>query len=219
MKKNENNFRKAVNELLNMDSSGTKSGGEKQESQNIPSGNGNTEPEVEVAAPSPSVFVNRTDVLDKPNAPERPNWETVITQDVIIDGNIISGSNLKILGQVQGNVSCEGTVVLTGSVNGDLSANSLKFQTGSVHGNITVHEDMLVEKQTIVKGDVTAGNAVFGGHAEGSFSIRDNLELRETASIIGNIKATGIVMYNGSRVRGMLDIGGELENIDRGSEE
>lgn len=157
--------------------------------------------------------------MERPGVPERPTWETVITQDVIIEGNIISHSNLRILGKVEGNVNCEGTVVLTGNVNGDLSANSLKFQTGSIHGNITVNEDMLVEKQTMVIGDVRAGNAVFGGKAEGSFLVRENLELRETASVVGNIKATGIVMYNGSRVRGMLDIGGELEDIDRGSGE
>ena len=208
MKKNENNFRKAVNELLNMDSSGKK---EEQEPNFSGLDNERSEPETAVSMPVSEVA--------RPHMPDRPNWETVITQDVIIEGNIISGSNLKILGKVQGNVSCEGTVVLTGSVHGDLSANSLKFQSGSIYGNITIQEDMQVEKQTTVKGDITAGNAVFGGYAEGSFVIRDNLELRETAAVIGNIKADGIVMYNGSKVRGMLDIGGEIENINRGNGE
>lgn len=223
MKKNENNFKKAVNELLNLDFSGDKNKEQMQgssEDKDNGQDSSSTLSENERREQEGSVFMPAAETeADRPHRSDRPSWETVITQDVIIEGNIISGSNLRILGKVQGNVDCEGTVVLTGSVHGDLSANSLEFQSGSINGNITVQEDMTVDKQTTVKGDITAGNAVFGGYAEGSFVIRDNLELRETAAIIGDIKADDIVMYKGSKVRGMLDVGGEIENINRGNGE
>ena len=48
---------------------------------------------------------------------------------------------------------------------------------------------------------------------QGEINIYENLELRETSSVFGNIKARGIAIHNGSKVKGMLDIGGDLEEV------
>ena len=148
-----------------------------------------------------------------PAVPEKPVYEAVITPDVIINGNIIAGSNLKILGKVFGNVDCEGTIVLSGSIEGDVSAEKLRFMTGGIQGNVSVKRDITAEKGTRVKGDVNAQSAVLSGDMQGELIVRENLELRESSSVFGNIKARGIAIYNGSRIKGMLDIGGEVEEM------
>ena len=76
----------------------------------------------------------------------------MITPDVIINGNIIAGSNLKILGKVFGNVDCEGTIVLSGSIEGDVSAEKLRFMKGGIQGNVSVKRDITAEKGTRIKG-------------------------------------------------------------------
>lgn len=165
------------------------------------------------AAKPPVLSQGNSDISVPRPLPEKPVYEAVITPDVIINGNIIAGSNLKILGKVFGNVDCEGTIVLSGNIEGDVSAEKLRFMAGDIQGNVSVRQDITAEKGTHVKGDVAAQSAVFSGDMRGELIVRENLELRETSSVFGNIKARGIAIYNGSRIKGMLDIGGEVEEM------
>lgn len=109
--------------------------------------------------------------------------------------------------------------MLSGNIEGDVSANRLRFMSGAIQGNVAVREDVAAEKGTKVKGDVNAKSAVFSGNIQGELVVRENLELRETSSVLGNIKANGIAIFNGARIRGMLDIGGEIEEMSIENEE
>lgn len=236
MKKKENNLKKALSELLNVEGG---SSGEASENQNeAETVSGQTEedsaaaglqgtgaseqPEPEEAVPAsehPAVYEKNSDISDSCSVIEKPVYETLITPDVIINGNIIAGSNLKILGQIYGNVECGGTIMLSGKIEGDVSANRLRFMAGSIQGNVEVREDIAAEKGTRVRGDVNAKSAVFSGNIQGEMVVNGNLELRETSSVLGNIKANGIAIFNGARIRGMLDIGGEIEEMSTENEE
>jgi len=150
---------------------------------------------------------------------EKPVYEAVITPDVIINGDIIAGSNLKILGKVFGNVECKGSIVLSGNIEGDVSADKLRFLSGGIYGNVTVKENITAERDTCIKGDIDAGSAVLSGNVQGGLNVHENLELREMSSVVGNIKALGIAIFNGSRIKGMLDVGGDLKEMRAENEE
>lgn len=236
MKKKENNLKKALSELLNVEGGGS---GEASENQNEaemvsegteknPAETGSRESrsseesvseESLPASEPPVVYEKKSDISDPCPVIEKPVYETLITPDVIINGNIIAGSNLKILGQIYGNVECGGTIMLSGNIEGDVSANRLRFMAGGIQGNVMVREDIAAEKGTKVRGDVNAKSAVFSGNIQGELVVHGNLELRETSSVLGNIKANGIAIFNGARIRGMLDIGGEMEEMSTENEE
>lgn len=229
--KKENNFKKALNELLNLDGNESEEANEAQDETETASKQTDTEDiqssepheqapleeptpkESSSASEPPVLYEGSPDIPASYSAVEKPVYEAVITPDVIINGNIIAGSNLKILGKVFGNVECEGTIVLSGRIEGDVSANKLRFMAGGIQGNVSVREDIAAEKGTQVKGDVSARSAVFSGNMQGELLVHENLELRETSSVLGNIKARGIAIHNGSKVKGMLDIGGGLEEV------
>lgn len=233
MKKNESNFKKAINELLSLDGSSSEKNSSEEVSETgmeseAVSGLTDTEtvqtteqPQEETPpTPEPPVVPAEPSTISASRpAPEKPVYEAVITPDVVINGNIIAGSNLKILGKVFGNVDCEGTIVLSGNIEGDVKANKLQFMAGGIQGNVSVRENITANKDTQVKGDVRAQSAVFSGNMQGELIVRDNLELRETSTVLGNIKARGIAIYNGSRIKGMLDIGGEVEEMRTEHEE
>lgn len=239
--KKDNNFKKALNELLSLekDNSDQVSGsqeeaggesGQKDEGaaqtdkarneqlsqvpvteDSVTEGPGKEEP---VSVTEPPVLYNIEPDIPKPySRVEKPVYEAVITPDVVIKGDIIAGSNLKILGKVFGNVECEGAIVLSGNIEGDVSANKLRFMTGGIQGNVSVEENITAERGTCIKGDVSAGSAVLSGNVQGELNVNDNLELRETSSVIGNIKALGIAIFNGCRIKGMLDVGGDLNEM------
>lgn len=236
MKKKENNFKKALGELLNVDGGSSAESSENQSKTDMVSGQTDEEPvttgpeETDVSEVSASekalsdseplvVYEEKSDISDPCSVIEKPVYETLITPDVIINGNIIAGSNLKVLGKIYGNVECGGTVVLSGNIEGDVNANRLRFMAGGIQGNVTVKEDISAEKGTQVRGDVNARSAVFSGNVQGEMVVHGNLELRETSTVLGNIKANGIAIYNGSRIRGMLDIGGEVGEMSTENEE
>lgn len=230
MKKKESNFKKAVNDLLSFEGNGSDTEAETQndagtvsehtEGEGMQTGESREEyfPGEPVSQP-PIFYEGNSGISDSHSKLEKPVYEAVITPDVIINGNIIAGSNLKVLGKIMGSVECGGNIVLSGSIEGDVSANRLRFVEGDIRGNVSVREDIAAEKGTSVTGDVSAKSAVLGGNMQGDLTVHDNLELRETSTVLGNIKARGISIYNGSRIRGTLDIGGEIEEMGRENEE
>lgn len=138
--------------------------------------------------------------------------ESIITEDMVIDGSIRTKSNLRILGQISGDVRCEGALLLSGKVNGDVYADSMRVQSGSITGNIQVTDEMVVDNNSWIKGDITSGRLMFNGHSEGNMMVQESIELRESARVKGNVSSECISMYNGAHVKGMIDIGG-LEEV------
>ena len=63
--------------------------------------------------------------------------ESVITEDMVIDGSVRTKSNLRILGQISGDVRCEGALLLAGKVIGDVYADSMRVQSGNITGKRT----------------------------------------------------------------------------------
>lgn len=235
--KKDNNLKKALNELLNLDRTDADQVSENQGEAEAVSGqtdeekaqmdkpDGNPFQEEPAGESSSSVSEPPAPYPGEPDVPkpysgvEKPVYEAVITPDVIINGDIISGSNLKVLGKVYGNVQCEGSIVLSGSIEGDVSANRLRFMAGGIQGNVSVRENITAERGTRIKGDVNAGSAMLSGNVQGELNVHDNLELRETSSVIGNVKALGIAIFNGARIKGMLDVGGDLKEMRAENEE
>ena len=216
MKKKENNFKRALSELLNVDGDHSADASENPtetetvsdqttENHTAAESQKNDSPETSAseedfsASEPPVLYEKNSNLSDSCSVIEKPVYETLITPDVIINGNIIAGSNLKILGKIHGNVECGGTIMLSGNIEGDVSANRLRFMAGGIQGNITVKEDIAADKGTRVRGDINAGNAVFSGNVQGELMVHGNLELRETSTVIGNIKANGVAIFNGSR--------------------
>lgn len=245
--KKDNNFKKALNELLNLDKNDSEQVSENQTEAVPVSGQTNEEKaqmdpsqenqlgdksdsekpisgepikEEPISVSDPPVPYNGEPDAPKPYTRiEKPVYEAIITPDVVIKGDIIAGSNLRILGKVFGNVACEGAVVLSGNVEGDVSADKLRFIAGGIQGNVSVREHITTERGTRIKGDVNAGSAVLSGNVQGELNVHENLELRETSSVIGNIRALGIAIFNGSRIKGMMDVGGDLKEMRAEDEE
>lgn len=219
MKRNESNFKRAMNELLSFDPTESREDAAEREGQPDQAPDRQWSPAAEPEeAPEESAPERAAEEHTVPSAGfpfgaalGEPKAEAVITSDVIIEGNVRSGSNLKIYGQIFGNVVCEGQINLAGNVMGDVQSAGLRFSEGRIEGNVMVTGDLSVEKQAGIKGDITAGNVVFNGKEEGNMMVSGSLELREASVVIGNVSAKCVSMYNGARLKGLLDVGEELE--------
>ncbi len=92
--------------------------------------------------------------------------------------------------EISGSIKCTGGVRLGGKVNGDL----------------TTAGDVLVEKTSAIKGNVTGNSIVVNGLIKGNISAKDRIELKGNAKVAGDIKAKRLVVEEGVTLVGKMEI-------------
>lgn len=187
-KREENNFKKAMNGFLGY--------GEKEEQQ----------PQAQVVeekeeAAAPEILMPRQEV-ELPAARE----EAVIPSDMVINGNITTKSNMRILGSVVGDVNCDGSIWLMGSIEGKVNAGNLTIQRGGLTGDAKVRENVVIEQDAVLKGNLTAQNVSSNAHSEGKIFAEKTVELRENAYVHGDITAGALSVSTGAKIKGLVDV-------------
>ncbi|HEY0141244.1 MAG TPA: polymer-forming cytoskeletal protein [Thermoanaerobaculia bacterium] len=100
------------------------------------------------------------------------------------------------------NISIEGTV--TGS--------EPVVVEGTLRGSINLQSDLRIGTKARIEATVHARNVIIEGRLTGDVSADDRVELVATASVDGNIKAPKIVVAEGARFRGAVDMGSARPN-------
>jgi cytoskeletal protein CcmA (bactofilin family) len=95
------------------------------------------------------------------------------------------------------NVTIEGTV--TGS--------ELVTIEGTVKGKINLTGSLLIGTKARVEATVHAKNVTVEGRLNGDVSADDKVELVASATVDGNIKAPKVVVAEGAKFRGSVDMG------------
>jgi cytoskeletal protein CcmA (bactofilin family) len=95
------------------------------------------------------------------------------------------------------------SILISGNLQGDEDLTVL----GRVHGNITLTKTLTVEESGRVKADVDVRNAVISGIVVGNITASDSVELTEQGRVVGDIKAPRVIIVDGARFRGNVDMG------------
>ena len=126
-------------------------------------------------------------LFSKDNAPQKPQ--------VRADGGA-SASGTTLVGP---NITLEGTI--TGS--------EPMMIEGTIRGRINLASDLRVGTKARIEATVHARNVTIEGRITGDISADDRLELVATANVEGNLKAPKIVVAEGARFRGNVDMGSQ----------
>jgi cytoskeletal protein CcmA (bactofilin family) len=102
-----------------------------------------------------------------------PTSATLISAGTVLQGDLNSGSDLRIDGTIHGNVSSSARIVIGpgGHVEGNIKGANADI-TGKVTGNISVTELLQLRPQSIVEGNIIASklqvdpDAVFNGKCQ-----------------------------------------------------
>lgn len=98
------------------------------------------------------------------------------------------------------NVTVEGTV--TGS--------EPVVVEGTVRGKVNLGADLRVGTKARIEATVHARNVLIEGKLTGDVSADDRVELVASASVDGNIKAPKIIVAEGAKFRGSVDMGSKV---------
>lgn len=129
---------------------------------------------------------------------------SVIARDTIINGNIVSNSDLTVLGQVKGDISAKGHVYVCGSVDGEISCDSIAMSSCTVEGNVTASSGVIQDADSTLVGDVASANLTAAGKIVGNVNVENCLSLKSTAVVIGNLSFRDFAVEQGAVLRGEI---------------
>ena len=189
-KKNDNNFKKAMDELL-----GAPAPAAAKEETVKPAAKEVVKEEPKKAAPAA-----------KPVAAKVKPEEAVIPAGMVITGNITTESDIRILGSVVGDITCEGDILLYGTVEGNVSAQDITIQGGTMNGDVTVKADAKLEDESTLKGNLTAVNVYSNAKSQGQIIASGTVELKNQAYVNGDITAATFSVTSGAKIKGAVTI-------------
>ena len=93
------------------------------------------------------------------------------------------------------------------TIDGTITGSEPVMIEGTVRGKINLSGDLHVGTKARVEATVHAKNVTVEGRLTGDISADDRVELVTTATVDGNIKAPKIVVAEGAKFRGNVDMG------------
>lgn len=94
------------------------------------------------------------------------------------------------------------------TIAGDLQAEGVIRIEGRVVGNVHAGDQVLLCEGGIIEGDVMAREAVIGGRVHGGITSEERVELQPSAVVHGNIVTRRLLIHEGGRVNGAVQMDG-----------
>lgn len=127
----------------------------------------------------------------------------VITQAMIITGDIISEGSVDLIGTVNGNIDILGKLNITGSIQGNSKASEIYADNAKINGEISSDGSVKIGQSSVVIGNITATSAVIAGAVKGDIDVQGPVILDTSAIVMGNIKSKSVQINNGAVIEGM----------------
>ena len=94
------------------------------------------------------------------------------------------------------------SIVIDGEISGD---EDLVIQ-GTVKGKISLRESLFVEGSGVVEADIETQNVEIAGRVTGNIQASDKVELKADCRVVGDVKAPRILIADGARFKGSIDM-------------
>ena len=99
------------------------------------------------------------------------------------------------------------------AVEGTLTGSEAVVIEGTVKGNVKLSGELRIGTKARVEATVHARNIVIEGKLNGDVSADERVELVASASVDGNIKAPKIIVAEGAKFRGSVDMGSTAPRV------
>jgi len=98
-------------------------------------------------------------------------------------------------------------------IQGEILGDEDVLVEGRVEGRVEISKALRVGLRGIVRADVAAGTVAIAGHVVGNVRAAERVELLPTGTLEGNIHAPRIVVGEGARFTGRIDMSGGAEPV------
>ena len=91
-------------------------------------------------------------------------------------------------------------------IKGDIRTNEELLVDGEVEGSVESHSLLTVGVNGKVKANIKAREVIIYGKVQGNVDVVEKIAIRDQGSLVGDIKAAGISIDDGSYFKGSIDI-------------
>ena len=129
--------------------------------------------------------------------------QAVITEGMVVKGDIATTGSLDLIGKITGNIKCLGKLTVTGEINGDSDAAEIYAETARITGEVKSKGSVKIGQSTVIIGNIFGSSAVIAGAVKGDIDVHGPVVLDTTAIVMGNIKSQSVQINNGAVIEGM----------------
>ncbi|MDE5907544.1 MAG: polymer-forming cytoskeletal protein [Lachnospiraceae bacterium] len=152
---------------------------------------------------TPPIAERKMPDLSRPSSKSASGEVSVLTESMIINGNIATEGALEVRGRIVGNVEALGKLNITGEVQGNSQAAEIYAEGARITGELRSHGSIKIGQNAVVLGNVYANSAVVAGAVRGDLDIRGPVILDTSAIVMGDIKSKSVQINNGAVIEGM----------------
>ncbi len=91
-------------------------------------------------------------------------------------------------------------------INGDINVSANLIVYGKINGNVVSTETINTAKDSIINGNLIAKDAVISGTLKGDLEVSGKAVLTQDSNLLGNLKASIIVIEEGAKFDGMCQM-------------
>lgn len=151
-------------------------------------------------APAAAEAVVETVPVSAKNA---ANEVAVLTDSMIINGNIATEGALDVRGNIVGNVEALGKLNITGAIQGNSQAAEIYAEGAKITGELRSGGSVKIGQSTVIIGNIYASSAVIAGAVKGDIDVKGPVILDSSAIVMGDIKSKSVQINNGAVIEGM----------------
>lgn len=91
-------------------------------------------------------------------------------------------------------------------IKGELTGEQDLIIEGRVEGSIALKKHLIVENTGVVLADLETENITIKGEMNGNMVASNMVEIADTAKVVGDIQAPRVIIADGARFRGSIDM-------------
>ena len=167
------------------------------------------EPKAVKVETAPAAKAQEEKVMVENTTPSMPEFKepaseevAVITQGMIINGDVIANGALDIRGEIRGNVTCNGKLTVTGTITGNSHSSEFFADSAQIDGEVVSTGTVKIGLGSVVVGNVTSTSAVIAGAIKGDIDVQGPVVVDTSAVVMGNIKSRSVQINNGAVIEG-----------------
>lgn len=152
---------------------------------------------------APAAAPQKTESVMAPSSKRASDEVSVITESMIINGNLATEGALDIRGSIVGNVEALGKLNITGAIQGNSQAAEIYAENARITGELKSNGSIKVGQSTVIIGNIYAYSAVIAGAVKGDIDVKGPVILDSSAIVMGDIKSKSVQINNGAVIEGM----------------
>ncbi len=78
---------------------------------------------------------------------------------------------------------------------------------GRFKGTVKVNGELTIEPGAFIEGDITADSVLVAGDVRGQIAAASRVEFKDSGTLIGDVKASSVIVSAGSKMRGKMEFG------------